>query len=271
MKPKLLVTAQQHRSKLVAMRQGAPYGAHVKPSQTEMSQTRPFGSNLFGFIPPGSSGGSRNSTFVSVEEHAQYSMAVLMLRDAPSNSVASGEDDIVSIHDDPQSDIEMESDHEQPEQHSEDSSPDSGSEGGNNPSGDSDMESDHDEGSGHHSDSSSGHNSNPRSNPGSGTGLSNSSESRSDSSDDHGGDFTDMFQGKERVSTLQRSQNPGHSPVATAGPGRQRIKNGAIYHPQKICPIRTNQIGKRRNPSEKRLPPRAVPNRVISLNLQRIR
>ena len=62
-------------------------------------------------------------------------MFTLMQRDAPGwgNSVASGEDDIISIRDDPQSDVEMESHDEQPEQHSEDSLPDSGSEGSNNP------------------------------------------------------------------------------------------------------------------------------------------
>ena len=64
-----------------------------------------------------------------------------MQRDAPS-CIDSDNDDLVSVHNDPHSDIKMVSTHEQLEQHTEDSSPDSGAEDSHNPSDDSDMESD---------------------------------------------------------------------------------------------------------------------------------
>ena len=139
-KPKLLVTAQQQQNELVAMRQGAPHGTHVWPLQNQTSQTQPWGLDLFSWksgVNPGTSG---NSSFVSVEEHTQYTMAALMQSDAPS-CIDSNDDDLVSIHNDLHSDIEMVSTHEQPEQHTEDSSPDSGAEDSHNPSDDSDMES----------------------------------------------------------------------------------------------------------------------------------
>ena len=195
-KPKLLVTAQQQRNELAAMRQGAPHGVHVQPFQNQTSQTQPWGSDLFGWksaVNPGTSG---NSSVVSVEEHTHYTTATVMQRDAPS-CIDSDDDDVVSIHNDPHSDVEMVSTHEQPEQHTEDSSPDSGAEDSHNPSDDSEMESDQDRHSGHHSDSSSGHDSNPSLNLGSVAGSASSSEADSSSSDD-GGDFMDMFQQKRK-------------------------------------------------------------------------
>ena len=47
-------------------------------------------------------GTSRNSSFVSVEEHAEFTTAALTRRDAPHRPI-SDDDDIVSIHDDQQS------------------------------------------------------------------------------------------------------------------------------------------------------------------------
>ena len=195
-KPKLLVTAQQQRNELAAMRQGAPHGTHVQPFQNQTSWTQPWGSDLFSWksaVNPGTSG---NSSFVSVEEHTQYTTTALMQRDAPS-CIDSDDDDVVSVHNNPHSDVEMVSTHEQPEQHTEDSSPNSGTEDSHNPSDDSEMESDQDWHSGHHSDSSSGHDSNPSLNLGSAAGSASSSEANSGSSDD-GGDFTDMLQKKRK-------------------------------------------------------------------------
>ena len=74
--------------------------------------------------------------------------------------MASSGDNVMSVQDS-QFDVEMDSNHEQPEQHSEDSLLESGSEGSNHPCGESDMESDQDRASDHHSDSSSSHNSDP--------------------------------------------------------------------------------------------------------------
>ena len=70
--------------------------------------------------------------------------------------------------------------------------------------------------------------------------------------------------------TLQRNQNHGHNPAAVVGPGKQRIKNDVTYHPRKISPIQTNQIGRKRNRSlaRKRLPLRAIPSRLTSHSLQ---
>ena len=196
LKPKLLVTAQQQWNELAAMRQEAPHGAHVQPFQNQSSRTRPWGMDLLGWKQAVNPGKSGDSSFVGVEEHTQYTTATLMQRDAPSHIDSDG-DDVVSIHDDPASNIEMVSTHEQPDQHSEDSSPDSGTEDSHNSSDNSEMESNQDRDSGHHSDSSSGHDSNPSSNLGSTAGSASSSEADSSSSD-NGGDFTDMFQQKRK-------------------------------------------------------------------------
>ena len=202
-KPKLLVTAQQQQNELVAIRQGAPHGAHIWPFHQEASWTHPWGSDLFGWksaINPGASG---NSSFVSVEEHTQLTTTALMQRDAPHRTV-SGKDDVVSIHEDPHSDVKMVSNIEHPEQHTEDSSVDSAVEHSDHSSDDSEMESDQDRGSDHHLDSGSDNNPNPRSNLGSATRSSSSSESSSDFSDKDRGDFADMFQEKEKHSNTPK-------------------------------------------------------------------
>ena len=68
---------------------------------------------------------SGNSSFVSVEEHYQLTTTTLMQRDAPHWSVFDKDDDIISIHEDGQSNVEMVYAIGQPEQHTEDSSVDS--------------------------------------------------------------------------------------------------------------------------------------------------
>ena len=149
-------------NKLVAKKQGAPHSTHVKSNQSRASHTQPWGTDLHSWEPPGGPGDSQNSSIISMDNHVQYTTAQPMWRDHPSqsHSTASSRDDIVSIHD-LLSDVDMESNNGQPEQHTEDSSPDSGSDGSNHCSGDSDMESNQDWGSGHNSDSSSDHNSHP--------------------------------------------------------------------------------------------------------------
>ena len=57
---------------------------------------------------------------MSVDEHTEFTTATLTQRDAPGRSV-SDDDDIVSIHDDRQSDEEMASVDGHPEQYMEDS------------------------------------------------------------------------------------------------------------------------------------------------------
>ena len=195
-KPKLLVTAQQHRNKLAAMRQGALHNVHVWPLQHGSSQAHPWGTDLFGWKPTVNPGTSRNSSFVSVEEHAEFTTAALTRRDAPCWLI-SDDDDIVSVHDDQQSNEEMASVVGHPEQHTKDSSADSAAGGSNHPS-DSEMESDYDRESHHCLDPSSDQSS----------GSDNSSGSNSSSGDDDGGDFTDMFKGKLKHSNTLKK--PGH-------------------------------------------------------------
>ena len=184
------------------MRQGAPHGAHVWPLQHGVFWAHPWGKHLFGWKPTVNPGTSRNSSFMSVEEHAKFTTATLMQRDAPGQPILDN-DDIVSIHDDQQSDEEMVSKVECPEQHTEDSSADSAAEGSDHPS-DSDMESNYDQESHHHSDPGSDHSSE----------SDNSLGSDSSSGDGDGGDFTDMFKGKPKHSDTPK--RPGlwkHSEV----------------------------------------------------------
>ena len=144
-------------------------------------------------VDPGPSG---NSSFVSMDEHTEFTTTTLTRRDAPCQPI-SDNDDIVSIHDDPQSDEEMASVVGHPEQHTKDSSADSITEGSNHPS-DSEMQSDYDRESHHHLDPGSDHSS----------GSDNNSRSKSGSSDDNGGDFADMFKGKPKHSNTPKK--PGH-------------------------------------------------------------
>ena len=153
---------------------------------------------------PGTSG---NSSFISVEEHTGLTTATLMQRDAPHRS-SFDKDDVVSIQEDQQSDVEMVSVIEHPGLQTEDSSADSAAGDSDHHSNDSEMESDQDRGCGHHSGPDSDHNSNPGSNPGSKSGSSSDLDSSSDSSDEKGGDFVDMFKGKQKHSDTPKK--PGH-------------------------------------------------------------
>ena len=79
---------------------------------------------------------------MSVEEHTQLTTATLMQRDASCRSIFDEDDDVISIHEDRQSDVEMVSAIWQPEQHTEDSLADSATGDSDHNSNDSDMESD---------------------------------------------------------------------------------------------------------------------------------
>ena len=113
------------------------------------------------------------------------------------------------------------------------------------------MESDQDRGSGHHSDSSFGHESNPDSNPGSKVDSAGGSGTDPDSSDEDGGDLTDMFR-------ENRKDSSSSNPVATADLGRQKTRNDATYPLQTMLPIWTSWIRKRKNLNTRKLPPRAI-------------
>ena len=94
-KPKLLVVAQQHQSELAAKQQGAPYGAHIWSMVWQVASTRLPGSELYSWkqaVDPGFTG---NSSFISVEEHTQFTTAALIKRDAPSRTDL--DEDVVSV------------------------------------------------------------------------------------------------------------------------------------------------------------------------------
>ena len=132
-------------------------------------------------------GHTRNSSFVSVEEHSEFTMATLMRRDAPHR--VDPDEDIVSIHD--SSDVEMVSTHEY-DWETGNSSPDSGAEDSHHLSDGSNMESDQDRGSSGHSDLDSEQGSDLGSAPGSDASSGSNNGGDPKSSDD-GGDFSDMF------------------------------------------------------------------------------
>ena len=144
---------------------------------------------------------------------------MLMQRDAPN--WMDPDEDVVSVHDDSQSDIEMVSAHE-PDQHTNDSSPDSGTEDSHNPSDDSDMESNQDRVSRHHSDSSSAHCSNLSLDPGSDASLGRRSRSDPYSSDEN--ELVHKFWEEEEEQERQcRSKKPkrkdsSHQKETSAGP-----------------------------------------------------
>ena len=143
-----------------------------------------------------------NSSFVSIEEHSEFTMATLMRRDAPHRIYL--DEDIVSIHD--SSDIEMVSNHEY-DQETKDSSPNSGAEDSHHLSDGSNMESNQDRGSGCHSDLNSEQGSDLGSAPGSDADLGSDNGGDPESSDDNGGDFSDMFTAKKECPGSKRPQS----------------------------------------------------------------
>ena len=136
-----------------------------------------------------------DSSIISIDDHTQLTTKHLMERDDPTQncSAFSGGEDILSVHD--SSDIEMVSTADPPECHSEDSAPDSGSEG-----------------KGSHSTSNPGSDdhldSNQRSdsrNEDSQSGSDSGSSSDSKDSDDED-DFGDMFSAKKTYEPVKKKQ-----------------------------------------------------------------
>ena len=135
LKLKLLVVAQQHWDELVAKQQGAPHGTHVWPMVQQAAQTQPPGLELHSRMQDANPGHTGNSSFVSIEEHSEFTTAALMKRDAPYP--VDLDEDIVSIND--SSDVEMVPTHEY-DLETENSSPDSSAENSHHLSDSSDME-----------------------------------------------------------------------------------------------------------------------------------
>ena len=223
LKPKLLVAAQQHRDELAAKQRGAPYGAHIWPTVQQAAQTRPPGPELHSQMQNANPGRTGNSSFVSIEEHSEFTTAALMRRDALHR--IDPDEDIVSIHD--SSDVEMVSTHEY-DQETKDNSPDSGAEDSHHLSDGSDMESDQDRGSGHHSDLDSKQGSDLGSAPGSDTGLGSNNGGDPESSD-NGGDFSDMFTVKKEC--------PGSSKRPQSRPSSNSRSRSRETENQKRCHI----------------------------------
>ena len=84
LKPKLLVAAQQHWDELAAKQQGAPHGTHIQPMVQQAARTRLLGPELHSWKQNAKPSRTRNSSFVSVEEHNEFTTAALMRRDAPA-------------------------------------------------------------------------------------------------------------------------------------------------------------------------------------------
>ena len=153
------------------------------------TRTRPLGPELHSqkqITKPGRTG---NSSFVSIEEHSEFTMVTLMRRDAPHR--IDPNKDIVSI-----CDIEMMSTHEY-DRETEDSLPDSDAEGSHHPSDGSNMESNQIQGSSCHSNSNSEQGSGPGSAQGSDADSGSDNGGDPESSDDNGGDFSDLFMAKK--------------------------------------------------------------------------
>ena len=192
--PKLFQAACQLTAELSPKQQGALHGAHILDRGG--STRTGWGEGLWHWQASGKvHNASLDSSLVSIDDHTQLSTKHLMERDDPTRnrSTFSGGEDILSVDD--SSDVEMTSIVDPPEHHSEDSTPDSGSEG-----------------EGGHSTNNPGSDGHPDSNQESDSGNEDSqsgsdSRSSSDSQDSDDEDkFGDMFsQKKTRImSTVQQ-------------------------------------------------------------------
>ena len=159
-----------------------------------------------------------------------------MERDDPTRnrSTFSGGEEVMLVHD--SSNIKMVPNEDPPERHSEDSAPDSASDG---------EHSVNDPGSGGHADS------NPESNSGSSDsdsepdGGSSSDSQGSDDSD--GGDFGDSSVQGRPTSPPPRNRSHRHNPAAAAGPAKQIRKSGLIHPPWRMIHTWINWSGRKRN------------------------
>ena len=192
---KLFQAAHKLTAELSTKWQGSPHGVHIHQNCEGSAQTG-WGEELWGWQTFGKiCNASLDSSLISIDDHTQLTTKFLMERHYPTQnrSTFSGEEDILSVHD--SSNIEMVSTVDPLEHHSEDSTPDSGSEG-----------------EGRHSASgpgSKGHlDSNRESDSGNEDSQSESdSEFSSDSKDsDDGDDFSDMFSTKKTYEPVKKKQ-----------------------------------------------------------------
>ena len=206
LQPKLISVARQQTAKLSAKQQGAPHGAHMKHDREVSAQVNSWGDKLLGWSATcPNQADSLNSSIISIDDHTQLTTKHLMERDDPTQncSTFSGGEEVMSVHD--SSDIEMVSNVDPPECHSEDSALDSASDG---------KHSINDPVSGDHADS------NPESNSGSSDsdskpGGGSSSDSKG-SNDSDQGNFGDIFSARKtnKPTTKKhesRAQSSSHS------------------------------------------------------------
>ena len=201
---------------------------------------------------PGRTG---NSSFVSVKEHSEFTMATLMRRDAPHQ--LDPDEDIVSIHD--SSDVEMVSTHEY-DRETKNSLPDSGAEDSHHPSDGFNMESDQDQGSGHHSDSDSKQGSDLGSALGSDAGLGSDNGGDPESSD-NGGDFSDMFTvKKECLSSSKRLQSRPSSNSHSRFRETENQKRRHVHFPENAPNLDKPDLKKKKS-DQKETPSQTTPKK----------
>ena len=102
----------------------------MKHDRGGSAQVNSWGDELWGWSTScPTQAGSLDSSIVSIDDHTQLTTKHLMERDDPTrnHSTFSSGEEIMLVHD--SSDIEMVSNLDPPERHSEDSAPDSASEG----------------------------------------------------------------------------------------------------------------------------------------------
>ena len=128
--PKLISVARQQMAKLSAKRQGALHGAHVKHDRGGSAWVNSWGDELQGWSTTCPNwAGSFDSSIVSIDDHTQLTTKHLMERDDPTrnrSALSSGEE-VMLVHN--SSNIKMVPNVDPPEHHSEESAPDSASDG----------------------------------------------------------------------------------------------------------------------------------------------
>ena len=189
-------------AKLSAKQQGAPHGAHVKHDSGGSAWVNSWGDELRGWSTNcPNQAGSFNSSIVSIDDHTQLTTKHLMERDDPTQncSTFSGGEEVMSVHD--SSDIEMVPNEDPPEHHSEDSAPDSASDG---------KHSINDPGFSGHADSNLESNSGSSDSDSEPNGGSSSDSQGSDDSD--GGNFGDIFSTrKTHKPNTKKQESPAQS------------------------------------------------------------
>ena len=125
LQPKLISVARQQTAELSAKQQGAPHGAHMKHDHGGSAQVNSWGDELRGWSTTcPNQAGSFDSSIISIDDHTQLTTKHLMERDDPTQNrrAFSGGEEVMSVHN--SSNIEMVSNVDPPECHSEDSAPD---------------------------------------------------------------------------------------------------------------------------------------------------